>query len=282
MRIIYLSLVLCCSSVLFSQNATLRGRVVDAQTNLPIAYVALGISGTSIGTVTDENGQFVLENSANPEVIAMDIVFTSLGYEDVVIASATFTEVEQIIKMKHKVYGLDEVVVYDFSGELMTLGKGKINTRMSVNFAIDGKVNQNLGSEIGRRFKIKDQAMLKTFKFYVSQNNFNGVKFRVNVYDARKKRSLTPINKKEVIIALTDKQKGWVAVDLSPYNIIAKENVVVAIEWIAADKGGSRLNIPINMPSLGSTHYYKYGSKNNWKVYGNMSAAMVLEVMEKE
>ena len=265
-----------------TQNINIKGTVYDELTKEPIAYVALGIAGTTMGTVTDESGQFIFENmptTVNPEA---EIIFTSLGYNDLIMPVSAFSAPGLNIFMSPKAYELEEVLVYDYSGEINIHGKGKVNTKMSVNFALDGKVNQNLGSEIGRRFKIKDQSMLRTLKFYLSQNNFTGVKFRVNVYDARKKRSLTPINKKEIIIALTEKKKGWVAVDLSPYNIIAKENVVVAIEWIAAEKGGSRLNIPITMPSLGNTHYYKYGSKNNWKVFGNMSAAMVLEVMEKE
>ncbi|MBL7826436.1 MAG: hypothetical protein JNJ57_07395, partial [Saprospiraceae bacterium] len=152
--------------------------------------------------------------------------------------------------------------------------------RMSVNFAIEGKINQNLGSEVGRRFKIEKPSLLETFMFYVSENNFDTVRFRINVYDLRKGEPAESLLQENIVVTLPGKKTGWVSVDLSPYDVRADEWLAVGVEWIYGSQGGSNLSLPIAMPVVGSKHYYKFGSRNRWKSFAGMSSAMVLKVRQ--
>lgn len=274
--IIIIALIL---PTLLQGQSILRGVILNKTSKEPIPFVAIGIEGTSTGTVSEESGKFQLDlSSVSPS--NMKILVTSLGFEDASYeVNALQTDNIEIL-LEPKIFNLDEVVVYSGKGNIREIGKGKINTRMSVNFALQGKVNQNLGSEVGRRFKIKSSSQLETLKFYLSQNNFKGVKFRINIYKAESKGRLEHVHNQEIIISLNPNQKGWVEVDLRSYNIAVDDDIVASVEWIAAETGGNRLNIPITVPSIGNKHYYKYGSQNAWKKYNNMSAAMVLEVRE--
>ncbi len=55
-------LFLLISLLTFAQNAVLTGKVVDATNNKPLPFVNVLVSGTTMGTVTDENGHFVIQN----------------------------------------------------------------------------------------------------------------------------------------------------------------------------------------------------------------------------
>jgi hypothetical protein len=178
------------------------------------------------------------------------------------------------------VYQLREVVVRPDDTRLEVLGKEKYRARMSVNFAINGKINQNLGSEVGRRFKVEKPSRLEAFKFYVVANNFDTVRFRINVYDLKGGEPGDNLLKDNIIITLTGRQKGLVEVDLRPYDIRADEWLAVGVEWIYGSSGGSVLSLPIAMPVVGSKHFYKFGSRNKWKSYAGMSSAMVLVVRQ--
>ena len=46
--------------VVFAQKASLTGKVVDAVSNDPLPFVNIIVSGTSIGTTTDLDGNFIL------------------------------------------------------------------------------------------------------------------------------------------------------------------------------------------------------------------------------
>jgi len=45
---------------LLAQNASLKGRVVDALSNEPLPFVNVIVSGTTTGTITDMDGNFIL------------------------------------------------------------------------------------------------------------------------------------------------------------------------------------------------------------------------------
>lgn len=45
----------------FAQKASLTGKVVDAVSNEPLPFVNIIVSGTSTGTTTDLDGNFILK-----------------------------------------------------------------------------------------------------------------------------------------------------------------------------------------------------------------------------
>ncbi|MCK5171505.1 MAG: carboxypeptidase-like regulatory domain-containing protein [Bacteroidales bacterium] len=50
--------------LLFSINANsqiISGKIIDSESNEPLEYASIGIVNTTLGTITDENGNFMLE-----------------------------------------------------------------------------------------------------------------------------------------------------------------------------------------------------------------------------
>lgn len=71
------------SVFMFSQSQDsctykIMGKVVDQDTKLPLAYANVLLQGTTIGTVTDEEGNFEILNLCEKEY---DLVFSYIGYK---------------------------------------------------------------------------------------------------------------------------------------------------------------------------------------------------------
>jgi hypothetical protein len=62
----------------FAQRASLKGRVVDAVSNEPLPFVNIIVSGTTTGTTTDLDGNFVF-NGLTPGFIRLEASF--IGYK---------------------------------------------------------------------------------------------------------------------------------------------------------------------------------------------------------
>ncbi|MEM1124782.1 MAG: carboxypeptidase-like regulatory domain-containing protein, partial [Bacteroidota bacterium] len=154
----------------------------------------------------------------------------------------------------------------------------KTTTRMNTNFAISQKPGQNLGAAIGRRFNLgKGLHQLAAFRFFVTANNFDTARFRINVFDIKKGRPNTLLHNSPIIITLGEQQRGWIEVDLVAHQLFVETDVIVAVEWIEHSQKGNALGLPLTIPTLG-THFYKYGSQNRWKRFRGMSTAMELTV----
>lgn len=72
----FLFLFLLLSITLFGQNCV-EGVVIDSLTREPVSFSTVYLSGTTKGTITDENGHFELKEVTYPSTI----VFSSVGYK---------------------------------------------------------------------------------------------------------------------------------------------------------------------------------------------------------
>ncbi len=64
------------------QNASLKGHVADAVSNEPLPFVNILVSGTTIGTTTDADGNFLL-TGLTPGFIRIEASF--VGYKNTII-----------------------------------------------------------------------------------------------------------------------------------------------------------------------------------------------------
>lgn len=276
--IVFCGTLWCCGHFAAAQT-TLKGRVSNAENREPLGYVSIGIPGTSAGTVAAPDGSFELDVSATHS--SDSVVFSFLGFARRVLAVADLSVQNSAdVALQPAAFALREVVIGPDAGQTVLLGEDKISTRMAVNFAINDRMNQNLGSEVGRRFKIKKPSVLENFRFFVASNGFDTVRFRINVYELRSGKPGDNLLKDNIFVTLTGRQRGWVDVDLRPYDVRVDESVVVAVEWVFAAGKGRSLSLPIAMSRPGSKHFYKYGSHARWKGFASMSAAMLLQIRQ--
>lgn len=90
-------------SVCYAQ--TVKGKVTDAETGLPVAGASVYLNGTFIGTTTDSLGVFKLNTSK----ITIPLIVSYVGY--VTHQVTNYAGVDLAIKMEHKPTELEEVSV---------------------------------------------------------------------------------------------------------------------------------------------------------------------------
>ncbi len=264
-------------SLVSSQEIVIWGSVTDSL-NIPIEYANIGLLNKPIGTVSNLEGKFsfFIENSGADDTLRV----SCLGFrsEDFLLKDLIKDPKSLDIKLQKQVEMLNEVVLNSKKLKTYSEGKLKTNTSQQVIFAMPEQENQNLGSEVGRRFKIGDDAPshLTEFKFFIKDNNFENVKFRINIYAIEEGKPSKKINTENIFASAGKDFTDWIIVDLTPFGIIVKEDVIVSVEWIEHSENGDTLNLPIIIPSFSSTHFYKLGSQNRWEKYGNMSSSMNL------
>lgn len=134
-------LLFCCVTV-SAQNNTVNGKVTEASTSEPLAGVAIRAEGTTVGTVTDYNGNFSLPVPANA-----DLVVSFLGYKTKTVAVKNQTFIHVV--MEESIQDLDEVIVVgismkksDLTGAVGTVSSKVLGERpvTNINNAIQGRV----------------------------------------------------------------------------------------------------------------------------------------------
>ncbi len=276
-KILILIYLILNSTFSISQEREIKGIITDSLKN-PIQYVNVGILNKPVGTVTNENGEFYL--NINNSFISDTLKISCLGFKpkELVIKSLLSKKTDLSISLNNYTEKLDEILINSSNLKTYTKGKEKTKTKNEVFFAIPSLKNLNLGSEIGRKFSLgtKKPSLLKEFKFFLKENNFESVLFRLNFYTIENKKPSKKINNTNILIPADNQLTGWITTDLTDYGIKTQEDIIITVEWIKASEKGDKLSLPILIPSFSSTHYYKYGTHAKWKKYGSISTAMLL------
>ncbi len=124
LRFITLSLLLFSSVLLFAQETTIKGKVTDANSGDPIPFVNVVFKGTSIGTVTDFDGNYLVKTST-----PTDSLFASyIGYRS---------------KHKSVVKGVVQTIDFQIEEDIQQLGEVVIRSGENPAFEILRRVNKN-------------------------------------------------------------------------------------------------------------------------------------------
>jgi TonB-linked SusC/RagA family outer membrane protein len=112
---------------LLAQNARVTGKVTD-QDNAALPGVSILISGTSLGTVTDGEGNFVLNAPGNGT-----LVFSFIGYESQTVEIGNRSVID--IKLVQGSRSLDELVVVGYGTQKKTDVTGALSVVSTREFA---------------------------------------------------------------------------------------------------------------------------------------------------
>lgn len=106
-KIIIIFSVFLLSINLIGQEMTLRGKVVSSD-NQPLPGVTISVKGTTTGTISDIDGNYVLPNIPNEAVL----VFSFVGMRTQEIAVANQTTINVV--MEEEAIGLEEVIAVGY------------------------------------------------------------------------------------------------------------------------------------------------------------------------
>lgn len=117
MRIILFVLVIIKSNLVFSQS-TIEGKILEAESNEPIAFANIFIEGSSVGTTSNEDGMFQLHvpKELNGKLVIISCVGYAVKSNQVELLALNK---ELIIFLEPVTYSLSEVVI-EASKEVLT------------------------------------------------------------------------------------------------------------------------------------------------------------------
>lgn len=105
------------SAEVISPFKIIRGVVVDERKENPIPYCNIGIMGKAVGTMTNQNGQFIIKI---PEKYKNDTVsFSCIGFEAVYTPLAEFSDEPVTIELVKKTYQLKPIDIVRYDPEVV-------------------------------------------------------------------------------------------------------------------------------------------------------------------
>jgi hypothetical protein len=92
-----------------STYRTFTGKVIDNTTKKPVIFANVYLIGSSLGTVTNAEGEFVLKVPVSE--LNRKVGISYLGYNNRIVALSDFKEKENVIRLDLSAVSLDEVVI---------------------------------------------------------------------------------------------------------------------------------------------------------------------------
>lgn len=235
----FLLLILLSLSIynhVFSQTEII-GKVIDAKTQSPLSYVNIGVKNKNIGTVSKEDGSFII--SIPSDFQNDSLTFSMVGYHELSFLIKDLVSVKEItVQLKEKTTRLKEVVI---TGEKLIQRKYGIKRRGTIHFT-DGIFKKDDSFEIGQVIKLGNSiAQITSLHLHINSSRSDSANFRINFYRYDADHTIP----KERIIEKSILQRhpireGWLKFDLSGYNILLKGDVLAAIEFIPDSKKDSK------------------------------------------
>lgn len=271
-----LTLIFACivTSQIFAQESiVLTGTVVDKATNTPLAYVSVGVLNKSMGSVTDTSGNFVF--NIGQENISDSLQISIVGYSPLRIAVKDFIAAsDKTIRLSVKSQQLQEVIVTNAIQRVNTeiIGRQAVSKLVQVSVHNKKSADETIGSEMGMRYtSSRDNAIIRDFNFYISANNFNFIKFRVNIYSVKNDMPDTLIYDKQIFATVNDFKIGWTKIDMEQYAIKVKGEFIITVQWIESrmDKKENRVTIlAVVLTPFSKNCYVRIASQDKWKKMG--------------
>ena len=274
--------------VLPTKSQTITGKVTDAVTGEPLVYVSIGVMTTTIGTITDEKGNFNLEINEKP--IGALVRFSMIGYKAQTFSVAELSDKENIIKLKVDPVQLAKVDIK--FGKIKKVGNTKYSRFSGV--CGWGGTDFGKGHEIGTIIDLgSEPSQLLSLHIRVHEQSFDSTLLRLHIRDVIDSLPNNELLSESVLLVLTEKS-GWVDIDLIEYKIVLSGEIALTLEWLKVIgvyedryiKTKTEGVISIGPKILFSTKgkpgwlYIKRGSEGKWRLINEQKPSFYLTVQE--
>ncbi len=237
----------------------LKGKVIDSHMVSGIPFVSIGIPGKSIGTVSNEEGEFELQLDETSKHDSL--VFMVMGYQTVrlAIAGMQFNEYKQI-QLEPSAVVLEEVVVRPGKLKHKQLGVKNYSKTNCTGFTDVG--NNWKGSEAAVLFHNNQTVTLEYFAFYIIQNKYpDSLRFRLKFYLVSGHNHVGQLIANKAVIFKVGNAQGEVKIPLSAFEIRMHGDFFVSLECLQDELDIRKFcySGSLNVPS-----YYKVKAFSKW------------------
>ena len=245
----------------YTQN-TVTGIVTDVEDHKPVPYASIGVTRTPNGTVANAAGVFSI--ALDSKVTDNDTLkFSSIGYQG---EAFLIGELKQRLKngpltisLNKSVSQLRQVSVNSKKGHVKIVGYDKNSKLFGLGFYASG-----VGSQAGIVIPITHPGTnLENVSFYIIQNPFKHLLFRVNLYELVGNKPGNNILTENTFLHVDDNQTGKIIFDLSKYNLYLDKDILLTLEWIDAQPAAPSARLVVAAAVFGHT-WYQQASQSAW------------------
>ncbi len=253
----------------FYAQQSVAGSVVDADTNLPLPFVNIGIIKKGVGTVSDEEGifNFLFDSSILTPMDTLRV--SSMGYKSYDVPVSQFFNQKQgslSIRLAPEIMELSEVIV------AASKRKQKSKTDKIEGYTYAGQLKNGtwegdgaLGGELVTTIKIsKKLRRLNAFYFYILQNTSDSLLIRLNLYEGNTMYPEKKLTDQTILYTLKTKA-GKVGIDLTSYDLEVRDDFSIGIELLKVY--GSKLGLVVAGDDTPGVSFRRFTSQGDWKRY---------------
>jgi len=259
------------SNIALSQ--IVEGNVVDAKSGEPLVYVNIGVVGTSSGTITNLQGNFLLDVSNQSENLI--IRFSMIGYVSKEFSINEMIDENFTIELKKSTTVLDDVIIKPKRLVEKQLGSKNDSDLIGIGWSGVGK-----GFESGTKIKVSKTIFIEDLNFYVSYNSFDSILLRLHIRNIADDMPGKELLKQNILIPVSI-ESGWVKVNLEDYDLYYDQDIIVSLEWLRA-WGDYKGNFLLSMSLFKGILYSKRASEANWEIADKRSPGLYLNVLESK
>jgi len=220
-KILLIIILLTFTQIVSSQTKSI---VIHQETKEIIPYVNIWVENKNIGTSSDSNGKFELDNMSPDDFI----IFSAIGFQKRKIKSDSIVEK---IELKPTINSLPEVHIANLEVERkIEFGEFK-KSRINSYFACS-TFPWIVAKKIDFKNEFEKTPFLKEITL-LTNSDIKDSKFKINVYSKSQDGSPgMPLLNKNIIVE-ADKGKELTKIDLSDYHLLfPKDGLFIAIEWL--------------------------------------------------
>ncbi|HEX8427453.1 carboxypeptidase-like regulatory domain-containing protein [Hymenobacter sp.] len=219
-----------------AQTKILEGQVLNARTAEPVPFATLGVPGRGLGTVADEQGKYLLRL---PPSLSDTLIVTCVGFTREVVLPTALATGQRIFRLVPQEQALREIKVEHRRLHPALLGNTKPKGDIFWTGGSSGKrtVDTEWGWEFGVLLKPTRRTYLEEFHIFLSANNYELLRFRLNLYAVEQGRPGRALLAQDIQLVCTKQQRGWITVDLRPYEVLLEGQPVMAtVQWLQSEK----------------------------------------------
>jgi hypothetical protein len=225
-------LLLLCPALLQGQ-LTLKGTIVDSASHTPLAYAYCGVVGKSVGTVTNDKGEFEIKLNKNFNTDSLR--FSAMGYNAVTFGVQTLidTKVTEFACPQGAVE-LEEVIVRVKHMKYDKFGAQNYTPNNCTGFVKNEATWKGSEAAVLATNTLGRMVNFDQFSFLVINNKYSdSLLFRVTFYEVseRKYPRMKMVNKRPIIFKVGTKD-GLFNLDLKPYNIKYDKDFFISLECL--------------------------------------------------
>ncbi len=217
---------------------TIKGKVLEQESNTPIPYANIGIINTNNGTISNSDGSFSLKISELNST--KEVLFSAIGFELQSIPIARLIDGEEtIIRLKEKITALDEVMISSSSKKYKDEWLGNRKRHLMVQGLMQADSASAGGAMALLIDKKKDFNYVQKAALFITRNTRPEFKVRLRFLNVDKANNNMPGEDlfDESIVIQSSIQRGWLDFDLTQYSYrIPQDSFFLMLEWIIEDK----------------------------------------------